>query len=47
MDSILAVGLPLEYILAIHDKGQGLLDVAAKHLLWLEMQNKGSSLPLY
>ena len=35
MDSILAVGLPLEYILALHAKGQGLPDGAAKYFLWL------------
>ena len=26
----------MEYILALHDKGQGLPDGAAKHLLWLD-----------
>ena len=36
VDSILAVGSPLEYILALHDKGQGLPDSAAKHFLWLD-----------
>ena len=36
VDSILAVGSPLEYILALHDKGHGLPDDAAKHLLWLD-----------
>ena len=35
VDSILAIGLPLEYILALYAKGQGLPDGAAKHLLWL------------
>ena len=36
VDSILAIGLPLEYILVIYAKGQGLPDSAAKHLLWLD-----------
>ena len=36
VDSILAVGLSLEYILALHDKGQGLPDGAAKHFLQLD-----------
>ena len=36
MDSILAVGSPLEYIWALHGKGQGLPDGAAKHLLLLD-----------
>ena len=36
IDSILAVGLLFEYTLALHDKGQGLLDGAAKHFLYLD-----------
>ena len=36
VNSILAVESPLEYILALHHKGQGLPDGAAKHLLWLD-----------
>ena len=35
VDSILAIGSPLEYILALHDKGQGLPDGTNKQLLWL------------
>ena len=30
---MLAVGSPLEYVLALHDRGLGLPDGAAKHLL--------------
>ena len=36
VDSILAVGSPLEYILALLNKGQGLPDGAAKHFLRLD-----------
>ena len=36
VDSILTVGSPLEYILALYDKGQGLPYGAAKYLLWLD-----------
>ena len=36
VDSILAVGSPLEYILALHNKGKGLPDGAVKQFLWLD-----------
>ena len=36
VDSILAVGSPLEYILALHAKGQGLPNGVDKYLLWLD-----------
>ena len=36
MNSILAIGSPLEYMLALHNKGQGLPDGAAKHLFLLD-----------
>ena len=40
IDSVLAVGSPLEYVMNLHSTGQGLPDGAAKHLLRLPNENE-------